>query len=182
MRIKSRYALAGLVAGSAALVGGLALPASATPPGDTSVTFDITGGSLSVTPQDTASLGDNAAGTTDVSGQLGVVTVTDDRNGSLGWTVTASSTEFSGTMAGNTGAASTEVDYTSGALDNSTSVGASTVHSDGQVQIDNGAADVADATAVDGDNVATWDPTLDVTMPADALSDTYSGTVTTSVS
>jgi hypothetical protein len=41
---------------------------------------------------------------------------------------------------------------------------------------------VQDATDVDGNNTATWDPTIAVTIPADALAGTYSTSFTHSVS
>ncbi len=43
------------------------------------------------------------------------------------------------------------------------------------------AVSVMAPTAVSGNNTASWTPTLNVTMPAGALADDYSGTVTTSV-
>jgi hypothetical protein len=44
-----------------------------------------------------------------------------------------------------------------------------------------GASAVVTATAVSGNNSATWTPTLDVTMPSTARAGAYSGTVTTSI-
>ena len=41
---------------------------------------------------------------------------------------------------------------------------------------------VQDATAVSGANTATWDPTIAVTIPANALAGTYSTSITHSVS
>jgi hypothetical protein len=41
---------------------------------------------------------------------------------------------------------------------------------------------VETATAVSGDNTATWNPTIVVTVPAGAVAGTYSATITHSVS
>ena len=40
---------------------------------------------------------------------------------------------------------------------------------------------VATATAVSGSNTTSWNPTLDVLMPAGALAGDYAGTFTTSL-
>jgi hypothetical protein len=154
------------------LVSGLALPASA----DTSTTFTMTGGgSLSVSDQTTAALSDGVHGDPVISGQLGEFTVTDSRGGIAGWTVSAASTAFAGTLGG---ASSTGVDYTGGVVD---STGTSTVADGTTTALGVTPVSVIGASGVSGDNTATWNPTLDVAMPASALADDYSGTVTTSV-
>ena len=164
-----------LVLGASAatvLVAGLALPASA----DTSTTFTLTGGgSLSVSDQTTAALTDAVHGAPVISGQLGAFTVTDSRGGVEGWTVSAASTAFTGTLGG---ASSTGVDYTGGAVN---STGTSTVADGTTTALGVTPVGVLAAGGVSGDNTATWNPTLDVAMPASALADDYSGTVTTSV-
>lgn len=74
------------------LVAATALPALAV---DTVVTFSITTAGITISAPGTVNLGSVAAGATSISGQIGPVTVTDDRatlNGS--WTVTAISTDF----------------------------------------------------------------------------------------
>lgn len=52
---------------------------SAQVPGDTPVTFVISSGGLSITVPSSASLGTVQSGATTTSGQLGTVTVTDNR-------------------------------------------------------------------------------------------------------
>jgi hypothetical protein len=177
MKNRTPLALAALVVGSAALVAGLALPATADPSADTTTTFTLDGGSLSITAQPDATLTNAPAGTTDISGSLGDVEVTDATASQTGWLASASSTEFVGT---DFGSSSTAVTYDSGDVG---STGTSNAATEGATAIDgDGGAPVVSATDVSGDNTATWDPTLNVTMPAGALADDYSGTVTTSVS
>lgn len=166
-----------IAATAAALVLGVGVPATsafAAGSGDTAATFTLTGGSLDLTVQATAALTDAAHGTTHVTGSLGLVNVTDGRGGVSGWDATAASTAFTGVL----GSSSTAVSYTGGTVD---SIGSSTVNDGAATTLTADPAPVVSATAVSGDNSASWTPGLDVTMPAGALADDYSGTVTTSV-
>ena len=94
MRIRRGIAA---LAASAALTGGIvatAMPAGAAP-GDTSTTFAITAGALSITVPASANLGSAAAGAASLNGTLGNVTVTDQRGGLLPlWTATVTATDF----------------------------------------------------------------------------------------
>lgn len=152
---------------------GLASPASADP---TVTTFSLTGGSLTLAVSGTATLTNEASGVSanSITGQLGTVTVTDARGGTAGWVTSAISTMFTGTIAGTP---STDVLYTNGTI---TKTGANTVTGITAGSLV-GALPVATATAVSGNNTASWNPTIDVSMPAGALATTYTGTVTTSV-
>src|ERR1700729_3955264 len=68
---------------------------------DTTVTFTVTVGELSMTAPTAADLGSGAPGTT-ISGLIGPITVTDDRALlAAAWSATASSTAF--TTGGGTG-------------------------------------------------------------------------------
>jgi hypothetical protein len=164
-------------AATAALVVGVALPASAA---TTGATFAITGGSLTLAVQPTASLTGVATGATAISGSLGLVTVTDNRGGTAAWTVTAGSSTFTGALAG-AASTSTNVQYNAGTIDTSTSTGSITVTNGTETAI-TATASVVAPSALSGNNIATWTPALAVTMPASAIADTYSGTVTTSIS
>lgn len=158
---------------AAAMIGGACLPAMAAP-GDTVTTFSLTGGGLSLTAQTSAALTDAATGTTGISGSLGNVSVTDARGGTTIWVTSATSTAFTGDL----GSSSTAVSYTGGTV---TEGGTITV-ADGTAKTLTGTPlSVVAPTAVSGNNTASWNPTLNVTMPAGALADDYSGTVTTSV-
>lgn len=147
---------------------------------DTTTTFAVVAGSLSIGAPASASLGNVATGTASVQGVLGPVTVTDDR-GALAatWSVAASSSDFT---TGDATAAETvpkaNVLYTPGLPTASSpttgvftplpnALGASTP--------------VYTGTAV-GNNSATWNPTIAITLPAQAVAGTYAGTITHSVS
>lgn len=159
-----------IVALATAVLAGMALPASAD---DTDTTFTLTGGSLTLSVQATATLTDAATGSTSISGNLGAVAVTDDRGGTAEWDVSAASTAFTGAL----GSSSTGVTYTGGTV---TETGTITVADGLATAIDTQASVVA-PTSLSGNNTASWNPSLNVTMPAGALADDYSGTVTTSI-
>lgn len=155
-----------------ALVVGFALPAAAD---DTAATFNLTGGTLTLSVSATAALTDEASGVDAnvITGTLGVVSVTDARGGTAGWVASAGSTTFTGTGL----SVSNGVNYTNGTV---TETGTNTVAAATDQSITTSAA-VATASAVSGNNTASWDPTLDVSMPAGALAGAYAGTVTTSL-
>lgn len=157
---------------AAALVA-TALPASAD---DTATTFSLTGGALVLSVGATAALTDAATGTTAISGSLGNVSVTDNRGGTTNWNASAASTPFTGARVG--GSSSTAVSYNGGAV---TETGTITVADGVATTLTTTAASVVAPTSLSGNNTAAWVPTLAVTMPAGALADTYSGTVTTSI-
>jgi hypothetical protein len=166
----------------AGVVGALmfAGPASADTTGSTPVTFEVGGGALSMTvPTGTVDLGSVpvSANAQAVSAQLGTVTVTDDRGATEGWTVTASATDFVGpqsisvSAAGSSSYGSPPAEVFGTADVAPTNLTA--LYPPAAVQV---------ATGVDGVNAATWNPTISVTIPADALAGTYSSAVTHSVS
>ncbi|MEU4336110.1 hypothetical protein AB0F59_16040 [Micromonospora lupini] len=178
-----RKLLAGL-AGIAAAVA-LAGPAAADTTGETIVTLTVNAaGGLSITVPATANIGNGVEGTT-ISGQLGPVTVLDQR-GSLtpNWTVTAVSTDFV-TGAGTSGERipAENVLYWSG---NATGTAGTGTFTPGQ-------ATAAQAVVIDtpktvfsktggtGNNFASWNPTLLVNVPDGTVEGTYTGTVTHSV-
>ena len=73
---------------------------------------------------------------------------------------------------------SSGVDYTNGTV---TEIGPNTLAAVTTAALTTTAASVATATAVSGNNTAAWNPTLDISMPADALACDDAGTVTTSL-
>jgi hypothetical protein len=143
---------------------------------DTTATFTLgAAGTLTLTAQASAPaplVAGDAGIATSASGSLGAVTVTDQRGGTTGWVVSAVSTAFSE----GTGPDSSGVTYTPGAVteggDSNTAVASGSVMT---------ALQVVTATAVVGNNSATFNPTLTVALPSNALQGTYTGTVTTSV-
>lgn len=159
------------------LVGMAVLPARAD---DTTVTFSITTAGLTINSPGSVSIGSVASGATSIAGQIGPVTVTDGRatlNGS--WTSTVTGTDF--TTGGGTPAETIpniNVSYSPGPLTASTGTGTFTPGPGGQINVPRVAFT---GTALVGNNTATWNPTLTVTIPAATVGGTYTGTVTHSV-
>jgi hypothetical protein len=146
---------------------------------DTTVTFAVTSGELSMTAPVSANLGSGAPGTT-ISGEIGAVTVTDDRALlSAAWTASASSTAF--TTGGSTPAETipaTDATYSPGTITTTGTITATPT----EITLDGEPQTVVAGTAGVGNNTASWDPTLAVAVPAQAVGGTYTGTLTQSVS
>jgi len=153
------------------------LPATSATAADTETTFTLSGGALTLTAAESAALGNTASGDTSVTGQLGTVSVTDARGGVVGWGASAASEDFTHSTA-NAGSTSTGITYTGGAV---TESGTVTIADGTTTALTAAPAAVATATGVNGNNTASWNPTLDVTLPSSALTGAYSATVTTSV-
>ena len=149
---------------------------------DTTTTFTLTGGGLSVSAPATASLGSVATGTASTSAQLGTVSVSDTRGALLGvWTAAVTSTDFvTGGATANEKILMASVDYWSGASTAGTGVG---VFVPGQLAFANKVAldqsrTAFAATSVVGNNTRSWNPTVIVNVPAAAVAGAYSGTIT----
>jgi hypothetical protein len=165
-------------------VGGLmlaaAVPASAAGPGQSSATITVTGGALSITvPTDAGNLGTRAnsvlGGT--VSGPLGVVQVNDARSAAAGsgWVVSVISTAF--TPPAGPAIAASAVGYVAGTI---TKVGTATYTANDPGNL-TGVVSAVTATGITGDNSATWNPTITVTVPGGMAAGVYSATITHSV-
>ncbi|MEV7180318.1 hypothetical protein [Kitasatospora sp. NPDC093679] len=175
MRI--RYSVA---AGAAAVVAVAGVANAA----DTTVTFSVSGGALSISVPSSASLGAGLPGNT-VSAQLGAVTATDARALlTASWVASVTSTSF--TTGGGTPAETvpnSAVSYWSGAATATTGTGTFTP---GQATAGNAQTLSSSRTAFSlsggtGNNSATWNPTIVVALPAAAVNGTYTGTVTHSI-
>jgi hypothetical protein len=154
-------------------------PAPGGPSADTTVTFAVTTGALTITAPDAADLGSGAPGT-DIVHEIGTVLVTDDRAAlSAHWNATASATDFK-TAGGTTPETipATDVDYAPGTITTTGGITA-TPH---DITLDHEPQLVVAGTAGVGNNTASWDPTLTVHVPAQAVVGTYTGTLTQSVS
>ena len=166
-------------AASAAVTSAAAVNAPGPGDPDTQVTFAVTSGALTMTAPATANLGSGAPGTT-ISGEIGTTTVTDDRALlSASWTATASATDF--TTAGGTPAETipaTDVDYAPGTITPTGGITATPT----DITLDGEPQTVVAGTAGVGNNTASWNPTLTVHVPAQAVTGTYTGTLTQSVS
>lgn len=170
-----RSFLACAAAVSAAMA--IALPASAD---DTTTTFTITAGTLDITVPGTSNLGSVATGAANVSAQLGSVSVADERGGlEAAWTATVSSTTFTtgGATAPETVAASA-VNYSAGAATSTTGTATFTPGTAGSLASPRTAFS---ASAITGNNTAAWNPTITITLGAQAVAGTYTGTITHSV-
>ncbi|MEV1168805.1 hypothetical protein [Nonomuraea sp. NPDC049784] len=187
------------VAGAAGLVAAMGVtaplqadtcPQSTTCP--TTVTFTVTAeDGLSITvpgPTPAVNIGDSAPGG-QISGQLGSVTVTDQR-AALTATWVASVIAATGGFTTGTGTApetipNADVDYWSGTA-TATSGAPAAAFAPGQANA--AAAQSLDTsrtafskTSGSGDNSCTWNPTLVVHVPTSAVAGTYTGTVNHSV-
>jgi hypothetical protein len=158
-----------------------ALPAAGPGDPDTTVTFAVNVGGLSMTAPTSTSIGAGDPGTTIGPTALGAVTVTDVR-AALGatWTATASSTDWTtgaGTPAETIPAG--DVTYDPGALTGTTGTG--TFAPQAAFALSGAPQDTVLATEITGNNTATWDPALTVAVPAAAVGGVYTGTLTQSV-
>lgn len=155
-------------------------PASTTCP--TTVTFAVTApDGLTITvPDGPVSLGGNPPGS-QITGQLGLVTVSDQRAAlTATWTATVSATNF--TTGGGTPSEtipSGDVLYWSGLATATTGTG---TFVPGQptaasaVTLDSSRTAFSKTTG-SGNNSASWNPTLIINVPDQAVAGTYTGTV-----
>jgi hypothetical protein len=174
------FALAPGVA-SAATAAPAALAHSSSPAAgdpDTTVTFTVSSGALTMTAPDAADLGTNAPLTV-IAGALGTVTVTDDRALlAAAWTATASSTDF--TTGGGTPAETipaTDAGYDPGPITTTGTITATGT----PVTLSGDPQPVVIGTAGVGDNTAAWDPIISVAVPAAAVGGLYTATLSQSV-
>ncbi|MFG1964777.1 hypothetical protein [Nonomuraea sp. NPDC049028] len=154
-----------------------ALPALAD---DTTTTFTITGGALTINAPATSNLGSVTSGAASVSGQMGAVTVTDARGGLAStWSASVISTDFTtgGATAPET-IPNINVTYSPGAATGTTGTGTFTPGPGGIINVPRVAFT---GTELVGDNTATWNPTVNVTIPAGKVAGVYTGTITHSV-
>jgi hypothetical protein len=171
MRTITRTAL--VLACSAALAGSMALPASAADT-TTTVTVQATGG-IGITAPPSASAPTIAPGVNAVASLTGI-TVTDSRSGTTGWVASVSLGAFSGSTAfviptaGITNVPSAAVTGGAGTSTVAASTATGPLEQPSQT-----------ATGVSGDNTASWNATLTVPVPANALVGTYTATLTNSV-
>ena len=152
-----------------------ALPAGADP---TTATFQLTAGGLSISVPASVSIGSQVAsiGPSTISGQLGVVTVTDQRGGTTNWVASVIVTAFTPTTGpAVTAIAADKVSYSAGTI---TQVGVTatkpvTTDLTGVSPVVNGAST--------GLSTASWNPTISVLLPANAAPGIYTATITHSI-
>lgn len=163
---------------SSAALGNNCLPGSSDPRCSTSIPVIL--GVLSITAPASADLGTAAPGGT-ASAQFGVVQVSDDRAGVVGWTATVSATDF--TTGGGTPAETIPVHDVLYLIDGfASTTGSATFTPTPETDLSSAAQPVVTATNVAGDNSASWNPLIQVSVPSGAVTGTYSATITHSVS
>jgi len=183
--MRKSLALAVAAAMSTGLAAFVPVAANAGTSGSTPVTFDLTGGALSITaPSSTATLTGGALSVTGstVSGALGSTTVTDER-GTLGHTdtVTMTTTDFSDGAGHTVAALNNATAYSGVATPTGVAVpGATTAVTPVNIWGTGGA--VLTLTSVVGSGGASYNPTVTVAIPAGSVAGTYTGTVTQTVS
>jgi hypothetical protein len=167
----------------AALVGvlafGIAAPASAVP-GGTTATITVQGGALAITvPTDAGNLGTaiNTVSGEVITGSLGQVQVNDARAAAAGsgWVASVIATAF--TPPAGPAIAASAVGYTAGLI---TKVGTATFTANDPTNL-TGVVVAVTATGITGDNSATWDPTISVSVAGGMAAGVYSATITHSV-
>nr|WP_176704695.1 hypothetical protein [Arthrobacter sp.]AXV46315.1 hypothetical protein pA40H1_p28 [Arthrobacter sp.] len=179
MRTITRTAL--VLAGTAALVGTMALPASAAPTDTTETTVLVDSGTIDiVTPVDATSSLITAGSSATIS--LPGIVVTDSRAGTASWSASVHMTPLTGEIVDNV-LAPTSADYLAEAAVTSGEPAMAPVASVSVLEATDDERKVAvqTATTVVGNNTATWDATLTVVTPEQVLADTYTATLTHSV-
>ena len=169
---------AGITIGAGASVTGQLLSQATVTLSGNSITTPV--GVLSITvPSGPAQLGAhvNTVGGTTISGPLGDVQVTDSRHAGpgAGWVASVSSTAFTSASGGRIPA--TFVSYAAGAI---TGVGTATYTAQNPHDLTS-AVPAVTASFITGDNSATWNPTITISVPASAVAGTYQATITHSV-
>jgi hypothetical protein len=160
----------------------VAAPAGAAVAADTTTTFAVSGGALGISAPGSANLGTGAAAGT-LTAQLGAVTATDARGAlGAGWTAAAASTAFANSTT-PAAASITTATYSSGLATGTTGIA---VFLQGQTTtpaaLSSTAVTAYSASASVGNNSATWNPTIVVSLPAQAIAGSYTGTITHSLS
>jgi hypothetical protein len=162
-----------VLACSAALAGGMALPASAA---NTTTTVEVAGGVLTMSAPASADIVTPVSPGDDAIFALSAISVTDTRAGILGWETTASVTDFVGLDVTHI-IAKVNASYDPAVT---ATTGAATFTAAGEVSL-SAPVIVVDAADVTGNNTATWDADLTVAVPDAALADDYTAVLTHSV-
>jgi hypothetical protein len=158
-------------------VGVAAMPATAATSGSTTATVLLTSGTLDITvPNGPVAIGASPVSGTQVSGQLGSVTVTDSRSADpASWSASVSATPF------QNGTHTLAASYDTGVV-TSTGIPISqwTINTPVTLSTSSQAIVTLNPTS-SGDNTATWNPTITVAIPAGAIAGTYTSVITHSV-
>ncbi|SEF02707.1 hypothetical protein SAMN04489740_3846 [Arthrobacter alpinus] len=173
---------AALAAAALVVAWTVAAPAGAAMAADTTTTFTVSGGALGISAPASKDLGTGAAAGT-LTAQLGAVTATDTR-GALGasWTASAAATAFTNSTT-PAAASITTATYSSGLATGTTGTA---IFLPGQTATPAAISAIAvtaySASVSVGNNSATWNPTVVVSVPVQAIAGDYTGTITHSLS
>ncbi|CAN5228984.1 hypothetical protein BH09ACT1_BH09ACT1_06120 [soil metagenome] len=173
--MRKKTLIASALLGATAFSLAVALPANADSI-ESVGTVEVASGVLSTTATPTFALTDAAPG--ELATGTSAVSVSDLRAGILGWTTSVASTDFTSALLVAAGANGTipasAVTFTTGVATASTGTPTLT-----NTDAPAGGGVVVTATDVSGNNVSTWDETINLTIPETALSsDDYVGTIT----
>ena len=157
---------------------------STCPPGTSNaqcaVTTGVISGPLTITAPASAPLGSGPPGAT-IAASLGTVQVTDGRGFGADWTAAVSSSAFT-TGGGSPAETIPAGDALYDISGLTTATGPATFGYAPQVDLSQNPQDVVSATSVDGNTAVTWNPLIQITVPAGAIGGTYTGTIVHSVS
>lgn len=166
-----------------------AAPAVAAPTDSTTTDFNVEAGTLDIDAPAAATIGAGGPPGSTITGQLGNVAVSDTRatGDDASWEATVTSTDFTtGTATATETVLASSIDYWSGPA----TVGPSGTGTFTPGQVNSAAAAPLDTTTPlvafthdggTGVNSVSFNPTLEVNVPAANQSGTYTGTVTHSV-
>jgi hypothetical protein len=150
--------------------------ATALPVGADTMSFTLTpAGVLSISAPTGASLGTQMSinSSTTISGQLGTVTVTDERGGSQSWTASVIAGAF--TPPAGTAIAASAISYSAGTIT------ASGVTATAVAAPDLTAVSTVVTGSGTGTSTASWNPTVSVLVPANFAAGVYTSVITHSV-
>jgi hypothetical protein len=165
------------VAGAALSAASVAFPVYAnTPTAQTTTTFTLTSGALTISAPTSANLGSHTVSGT-FSGQLGNVAVTDNRGlNPAGWTANVSSSDFTdGTDTIHPGS----LMYNAGGVVSSSGTGG-TIAASPAFALSSSNQAAYTASTFNGDNSLTWNPLITVNASG-TVAGSYTGTITHSV-
>ena len=169
-------------------IGMLAAPLAAHAGTGTATSFSLSGGMLTLTAANSeagVALTGDTVGASSVSGQLGLVTVTDNQGDNLGWTASVTATTFTaGTDSNVSTIPVTSISYASGDVTGAAGDSTPPTFAPGSGTFADVSTPVTAATATGGtgSSQATFTPPLTVQLPAyGQQANTYAGTITQSV-
>lgn len=141
----------------------------------TPVQAQVDGGALSISAPASFDLGSVSPGGT-ASATLAGVAVTDDRAGVLGWVTSVSMGDLTPETQGGISIPASGFTYDPAAATTTGTVTVTETTATGA-----GPSVVQTATAVTGQNAASWDAVVSFVIPSDALADSYAAVLTHSV-